>query len=199
METGDLLTWFAGLASGFAGLRTVFTWAFLEAILLPLPPEIILIPLVLVHPGRALAFAAAAVTGSLAGGMVSYLLGRRFSQGALTVLKRLPGVNPDRVVWASATLRRLGGRVIALSPWFMLPYKITSVLSGWLSVPLWRYLLAGVIGRGTRLTGMAIIVAAGASLKPAFVSSHYCAALLVSYLSVGLILWGIQRWLKGII
>ena len=41
----SFLNWFASLAASPAGMRTAGSWALLEAVLLPLPPEILLIPL----------------------------------------------------------------------------------------------------------------------------------------------------------
>ena len=190
----SLWNWAVSTASGAAGLRTAWTWAFLEAIVLPLPPEILLIPLVLAHPQQVLPLGGSAVIGSVMGGCVSYLLGHRFGDSMVGILKRLPGVSPERVLWTSAMLRRLGARFIALSPWLIVPYKITSVLSGWLRIAWWRYLLAGTLGRGTRLisvTGMVGMMARGAQEN---LQSHYLIAVLLAYAVVGGLLWLVRRW-----
>lgn len=187
--------WLAPLASGSAGIRWAFLWAFLEAILLPLPPEILLIPLTLAAPTRALTLACTAVAGSLLGGMVSYWLGTRHGERAVAGLKRLPGVNPDAVVWTAAMLKREGARFIALSPWLVVPYKSSSVLSGRQRIRWWRYLLAGVIGRGSRIISLIGLVGwVGARLQP-WVQAHFLVAVALAYVLIAGILWSIRRGL----
>ena len=195
MSVPDLATWCASLADGFGGLRLAYTWAFLEAIILPLPPEILLIPLALAAPERGVTLAVAAVCGSLSGGLVSFLTGWRWNERVVAILKRLPGVNPDRVLWASLMVRRLGSRFIAVSPWLVLPYKITSVVSGTLHLTWWRYLLAGAVGRGTRLLSIAWVAAMLGARCAVCVQTHAIAAVLLTYAAVGAGVWLIQRWL----
>ena len=189
----DWLAWGAVLAAGPAGLRLAYTWAFLEAILLPLPPEILLIPLVVLCPDRALPLAVVAVLGSLTGGLVSYGLGRQFSKPALALFMRLPGVGRDRILWATTMIQRGEARFIALSPWLMFPYKITSIVSGHRSIAWWRYLLAGALGRGTRLMGITLAVVVQAN--PGFARSRYLFTLALAYALIGTGVWMIRRWL----
>lgn len=188
-----LLHWFASLAASGAGVRIAWSWAFLEAILLPLPPEILLIPLALARPQSALSLAFSAVTGSILGGMVSYAAGRRFRQGAIGVLKRLPGVDADHVLWASSHLRRSGIVFIALSPWLLLPYKVTSVLSGERAISWWLYLLGGMIGRGTRLITITMVAAACATVGESLVRAYPIPALALVYVAAGGIIWTVRR------
>lgn len=190
-----LLSWCTLLASNPAGVRTAWSWAFFEAILLPLPPEILLIPLALAHPQRAFVLALSAVAGSLMGGLVSYVLGRRFGERAVATFKHLPGVNADQVLWASSRLRQSSARFIAISPWLVLPYKITSVLSGRHSIAWWRYLLGGAVGRGTRLVIVTMAVAGGAQLNEVFVRSHTILALVIAYVVVAGVVWTARRGL----
>lgn len=195
MDGYEGLAWWATYVGGPAGLRLAWTWAFLEAILLPLPPEILLIPMAVARPDRAWPIAVAAVLGSLTGGLVSYALGRCGGERTIAVLKRLPGVGPDRVLWARAMIKQRGPRFIAMSPWLVLPYKITSMMSGHQRVVWWRYLLAGALGRGTRLISVTLAVAMIAGTTGAFVQSHPVMTLGLAYALVGGVLWTIRRWL----
>ena len=170
-----------------------WAWAFLEAIVLPLPPEILLIPLAVAHPERTLGLVGSAVAGSLTGGCVSYVLGWRYGGQAIAHVKRLPGVNADQVLWASSMLKQFGSRFVAVSPWLVLPYKITSVLSGHLRLRWWRYLAAGAIGRGTRLIGIVGSVSLIAAHCQPFIDSHPLTAILFAYAAVAAFVWMVRR------
>ena len=193
---GEVLwRWLIRTASSSAGMRWAFTWAFLEAILLPLPPEILLIPLALANPTQAPRLACAAVVGSLSGGSVSYWLGWRHGEWAIAWLKRLPGVNAEVVLWTSAMLKRSSMPFIALSPWLVVPYKIASVLSGHRRIAWWRYLLAGAIGRGTRIISLIVLVSwGGVCLRPVSLASFLVVVVLAYTLMTGIV-WSIRRWL----
>ena len=181
------------LVFGIPGYRLVFSWAFLEAVVLPLPPEILLIPLVLFYPDHALRLASIAVAGSLTGGLISYCGGRRWGNEAVALLKRLPGVNPNRVIWASSMLKNMGVRFIAISPWVVLPYKVTSVISGQQRIDWLQYLTAGMVGRGTRLIGICLAVATVARDQTSLMQEHLFVALAISYVAVATIVWTIRQ------
>ena len=191
--------WWAAFVGGPAGLQLAWTWAFLEAILLPLPPEILLIPMTIARPDRAWPVAVMAVVGSLTGGLVSYALARAGGERTVTVLKRLPGVGPERVLWARTMIKQRGSRFIAVSPWLVLPYKITSVVSGHLRVVWWRYLLAGALGRGTRLISLALVVAIVSAQSQDFVQGHPLVAAMLAYVAVAAAVYGIRHGLRWVI
>lgn len=190
-----LWAWSVEVAASITGLRMVWTWAFLEAIFLPLPPEVLLIPLAVAAPERTIGLALTAVAGSLVGGCVSYVLGRWFGDRTVAVLQRLPGASRDKVLWSSSMLNHFGVRFIAVSPWLVLPYKITSVLSGRFCIPWWRYILAGAFGRGTRLMAIAAVVGLVAQANQPFIQVHYFIAAGAAYVAAGGIVWVIRSGL----
>ncbi len=130
--------------------------SFIEAIIFPVPPEVMLAPMSLAQPKRALWFATLSLAGSLVGALVGYALGH-FAFAALQPVIEWLGWS-DRIDAQVAHLRA----VVAESPWkaFWLlvlagftpiPLKIFTWASGIVGVPLLPFLASMFVGRGKRL------------------------------------------------
>ncbi|MDY4341437.1 YqaA family protein [Xanthomonas sp. LF07-6] len=130
--------------------------SFAEAIVFPVPPEVMLAPMSLAQPRRALWFATLSLLGSLAGAVIGYLLGH-FAFAAVQPLIEWLGWT-QKIDAQVSHLRE----VIAESPWraFWLlvlagftpiPLKIFTWASGIVGVPLLPFLASMLVGRGKRV------------------------------------------------
>lgn len=130
--------------------------SFAEAIVFPVPPEVMLAPMSLAQPRRALWFATLSLLGSLAGAVIGYLLGH-FAFAAVQPLIEWLGWT-QKIDSQVSHLRE----VIAESPWraFWLlvlagftpiPLKIFTWASGIVGVPLLPFLASMLVGRGKRV------------------------------------------------
>lgn len=130
--------------------------SFVEGFIFPVPPEVMLAPMSLAQPKRALWFATLSLLGSLGGAAVGYLLGH-YAFAALHPLIEWLGWG-EKIDEQVAHLRQ----VVAHSPWqaFWLlvlvgftpiPLKIFTWASGVVGVPLLPFLLSMVVGRGKRV------------------------------------------------
>ncbi|GHH54492.1 MULTISPECIES: YqaA family protein [Gammaproteobacteria] len=130
--------------------------SFLEGFIFPVPPEVMLAPMSLAQPRRALWFATVSLAGSLGGAVVGYLLGH-FAFAALQPLIEWLGWSA-KIDEQVAHLRA----VVAESPWraFWLlvlvgftpiPLKIFTWASGVVGVPMLPFLASMFVGRGKRV------------------------------------------------
>lgn len=130
--------------------------SFAEGFIFPVPPEVMLAPMSLAQPRRALWFATLSLLGSLAGAVVGYLLGH-FAFAALQPLIEWLGWSA-KIDEQVAHLRQ----VVAESPWrtFWLlvlagftpiPLKIFTWASGVVGVPMLPFLASMLVGRGKRV------------------------------------------------
>jgi membrane protein YqaA with SNARE-associated domain len=122
--------------------------AFIEAIILPIPPDIMLAPMVLTRPQRAWWYALLCMAASVAGGCVSYAVGYFLTPvGAqLLVLTGHGGELPQYQHW----FHQYGFWIIILKGFTPLPYAIITVASGLAHFSFWQFLLASMMTRGGR-------------------------------------------------
>jgi undecaprenyl-diphosphatase len=137
------------------GIPGLFAVAFLEFFLLPIPPDLVLIPLVLSHPVLAPVYAATATAGSVLAGLVGYFVGRK---GGRPVLDSQ--FSDERVERAEAYFERSGLATVTVGAFAPIPegYELLSVVSGVLGLDLRTYLVASVLGRGGRYFLEAVLV-----------------------------------------
>ena len=116
----------------------------------PLPVEVLLIPLIVVDPDLLFPLIGGALLGSLLGGTLSFLQGRRDSIWARERLKGVMGVVPGMILKADRWLGRYREEAIALFCWTGVPYKVFATLSGAARHPLFSFLCVSVLARSLR-------------------------------------------------
>jgi undecaprenyl-diphosphatase len=145
------------------GVPGLFAVAFLEFFLLPVPPDLVLIPLALAQPEHAVIYAAVATAGSVLAGLVGYSIGRK---GGRPVLEsRFSGERAER---AEAYFERSGFATIAIGAFAPIPegYELLSVASGVLGLDSRTYLLASLLGRGSKyFLEAALVLALGDAVR----------------------------------
>ncbi|XVH33069.1 YqaA family protein (plasmid) [Haloferacaceae archaeon DSL9] len=137
------------------GAPGLFTVAFLEFFLLPVPPDLVLIPLAVATPELALIYAAVATAGSVSAGLVGYTIGR--TGGRPAVESRFAG---EWIKRAEAHFETYGSVTIAVGAFAPIPegYELLSIGSGALGLDLRSYLAASLVGRGGRYFLEALLV-----------------------------------------
>lgn len=140
--------------------------SFIEAIVFPVMPEVMLAPMALSQPRRAIWFATLSLAGSLAGAVVGYLLGHyafELVKPLFESLGMLAGIESgietvkDKMAespWAVFWLLVAGG----FAP---IPMKVFTWASGVVGVPWIPYLAAMAVGRGKRVYLVAIAIRLG--------------------------------------
>ncbi len=140
--------------------------SFVEAIIFPVPPEVMLAPMSLSQPKRALWFATLSLMGSICGAVVGYLLGHYAFEIMRPLFESLgmmhgiqSGIDTIKAKmiespWAVFWLLVAGG----FAP---IPMKVFTWASGVVGVPWVPYLAAMAIGRGKRVFLVAIAIRLG--------------------------------------
>ena len=127
----------------------LFAIAFAEASVFPIPPDLLLVPMVLARPDRAWRFAALCTLGSVAGGALGYLIGYAvFDTLALPVL---------RLYHYEAAFAAFQARFAEYGLWLILikgltpiPYKIVTIASGAAAFGFPLFMAASLLTRGAR-------------------------------------------------
>jgi len=179
------------IASSRAGLVLVGVWAFAEAIVFPIIPDVAIGLLALVVPRRALALFAALVAGALAGTAVLYLLSLAAPGAVESMLLALPGIDHTMIAAARDTVAAGNPASIALvGPGT--PLKVYTL--AWATGPATPLALAvgAVLNRITRIGPVLLLLAALGWVAPGFLRRHdrlVLATYAIAYLVLYAIYW----------
>lgn len=177
-------------------LLTLFSAA--EAVIVPVPPEIMLAPMCLAQPQRGFSFASLSLAGSMVGAMLGYALGH-YAYALLIPLFESLGWS-GRIDEQVGQLRELA----AESPWqtfwlFVLagftpiPLKIFTWAAGIVGVPFLPFMASMLVGRGKRVYLIAGAIRVGGAraerLLARYIEQIGWAVSLVLVLLVAYLLW----------
>ena len=132
--------------------------SFIESFILPFPPpDVMLAPMSLARPKRAIYFATLTLLASLAGGVVGYLIGAFGSELAQPYIVKW-GYQPvfdQATQWFSIW----GFWTVLVAGFSPVPYKIFTISAGVLHLAFLPFMLASLIGRGARFYLVAVLLA----------------------------------------
>lgn len=132
--------------------------SFAESFILPFPPpDVMLAPMSLAKPGRAIYFATLTLVASVLGGVVGYAIGAFGYELA----------QPYIVEWgyqavfdkATEWFKLWGFWAVLVAGFSPVPYKIFTISAGVLHLAFIPFILASVIGRGARFYLVALLLA----------------------------------------
>jgi len=140
--------------------------SFVESFILPFPPpDVMLAPMSLANPARAMYFAMLTLIASLLGGIVGYLIGAYGFELAQPYIIQW-GYQPvfDKAMgWFSVW----GFWAVLVAGFSPVPYKIFTISAGVLSLAFLPFMLASLIGRGARFFLVAYVLSRyGKAIEP---------------------------------
>jgi membrane protein YqaA with SNARE-associated domain len=131
--------------------------SFMESSFLPVPPDIMLIPMSLARPDRAWRFAAICTVTSVAGGMLGYLIGSALYDSVGLWLIRLYGYG-DKLEAFREGYAHYGALIIVLKGFTPIPYKLVTIASGFAGYNFGLFVLLSLLTRGARFFAEAFLL-----------------------------------------
>ncbi|MGI6644067.1 MAG: YqaA family protein [Bacillota bacterium] len=127
--------------------------AFVESLVFPVPPDLILIPLCLATPRLSFWYAFLATFASVLGGTCGYFVGQR--AGRPLIVRLFSGKTVQQV---EGLFLRYGGWAVGVAAFTPIPFKVFTLGAGIFHVPFWTFLAAASFGRAGRffLEGAAV-------------------------------------------
>lgn len=122
--------------------------SFAESSCFPIPPDVMLIPMVMAKPKRAWFYAMLTTVFSVLGGLFGYLLGYFFIQLIHPHIVSF-GYEPAFIT-VQHWFAQWGFWVIFLAGFSPIPYKIFTISAGVVHMHLFPFVIASVISRGAR-------------------------------------------------
>ena len=123
--------------------------AFLESSIFPIPPDAMIVPMVLARPREAWRIAMVATVASVVGGLAGYLIGYALLETVGQWIIELYGL-ADRVAEYQAAYNRWGLWIILIKGLTPIPYKLVTIASGMAHFSLPVFILASILTRGLR-------------------------------------------------
>ena len=187
-----LYDWTLSLAASPHALWALAAVSFVESSVFPIPPDVLLIPMVLAAPSRAWAIAGVCTLASVLGGAFGYLIG----WGAFETVGRpvLEFYGKDaRFEEFADTYNRWGAWAVLVAGVTPFPYKVITILSGATGLNFWVFMAASAIARGLRFFVVAALLKRfGPPIRDfverrlGLVFTLFVAALLGGFAAIGL-------------
>ncbi len=166
-----MLEWLTEASQALAKVATpwnLFWVAFVEAVFFPIPPDVVLIPLVLLRPSSGLLFALLATMASVLGAVVGYGIGYK---GGRPVLRRF--ASKQRINQIESLLDRYDAWATAVAAFTPIPYKVFAISAGVFSLNLKRFVMVSLLCRGARFGLIALLLMRfGPDMKD-FIEAHF--------------------------
>lgn len=144
-----LYDWTLRLAEHPRALWALAIVAFIESSVFPIPPDILMIPMILAAPRRAFVIAGVATLSSVLGGMFGYWIGAvLFDTVGLPVLE-FYGKTANFDTFRE-TYNQWGAWAVLIAGVTPFPYKVVTILSGSTGLDIWVFTFASVVARGLR-------------------------------------------------
>ncbi|GGB38162.1 hypothetical protein GCM10011316_07780 [Roseibium aquae] len=152
-----LYDWTLSLAAGPRAPAALGTVSFVESSVFPIPPDLLLIPMVIAKREKAWWFATLCTLTSVAGGVLGYFLGMfLFEQVAQPVLSFY-----GKMHWLSefsVVFNEWGWWFVFIAGLTPFPYKVITIASGVAGLSLPIFIAASLVSRGLRFFVVAALL-----------------------------------------
>ena len=152
-----LYDWTLSLAASPHAIWALAAVSFIESSVFPIPPDILLIPLVIARPRPAWLIAGVCTLASVLGGAFGYFIGwGLFEQVGKPVLQ-FYGMEA-KFGQFSETYNQWGAWAVLIAGITPFPYKVITILSGTTGLNFGIFMLASLIARGFRFFVIAALL-----------------------------------------
>lgn len=141
--------WLINAASGPYALPILLAVSFMESSFFPIPPDIMLIPMVLAMPKKAWRIAGLATAASVIGGYFGYAIGFYGYDLIARPILDFYGYSHQFDVF-KGYYHEWGAWIVFGAGITPFPYKVITIASGAVDLNLWVFGLASVAARGLR-------------------------------------------------
>jgi membrane protein YqaA with SNARE-associated domain len=144
-----LYDWTMSLAARPKALHALGAISFAESSFFPVPPDVLLIPMVLARRDRAWLIAMVCTSASVIGGILGYAIGYYLFATIGQAVIDFYGLQ-DTALKFHDWYRDFGLYVILIKGLTPIPYKIVTIMSGAASFDIWVFIAASTLTRGFR-------------------------------------------------
>lgn len=123
--------------------------AFIESSFFPIPPDLLMIPMIIARPNRAWLIAGVALVASVLGGLLGYAIGAfaydSIGQPILAAMGK-----GDAMAEFNTRFNDFGFWAVLTAGVTPFPYKVITIMSGWTGMPLGTFVATSILARALR-------------------------------------------------
>lgn len=160
-----LYDWTMAQAQSPHALWILAAVAFIESSVFPIPPDVLMIPMILAAPHRAWLIAGVATVSSVLGGMLGYTIGMFFYESLGQPILESLG-KADAMAEFNDRFNGVGFWAVLIAGVTPFPYKVITIMSGWTAMPLGTFIVTSIVARALRFFVVAALLRAfGAPIR----------------------------------
>ena len=131
--------------------------AFAESSVFPIPPDVLLIPLIIANPRKAWLFATVTLVASVLGGLAGYAIGHfAFEQIGRPILEALG--KTEAIEAYAHKFNNVGFWAVLAAGVTPFPFKVITIMSGATAMPLSVFIPTAILARGLRFFAVAALL-----------------------------------------
>ena len=145
----SLYSWTLSLATSPYALWALAVVAFVESSFFPIPPDVIMIPMIIAAPRRAFLIAGVATVASVLGGLFGYYIGYGLFEAVGRPIFEFYGKDAA-VAEFSAKFNDYGPWAVLVAGVTPFPFKVITIMSGVTGLSLPVFIISAVVARALR-------------------------------------------------
>lgn len=123
--------------------------SFIESSCFPIPPDILMIPMMIAQPKKSFLYAAVCTIFSVIGGFAGYAIGLFLYDAVAVPIFSFYGYMDELQTFIKA-YNQYGAWIVAAAGFTPFPYKVITIMSGMTNLDLMVFAVASILSRGGR-------------------------------------------------
>jgi membrane protein YqaA with SNARE-associated domain len=181
-----LYDWTLRLASHRHAIRSMAIVSFCESSFFPIPPDVMVVPMILARRRQAYLIATVCTVSSVLGGLLGYAIGMFLYDSVGQWLIRFYGMG-EGIEQFREQFRAYGTEIILIKGLTPIPFKLVTIASGIAGFSFPAFVAASVVTRGARFFAIAWLLKRYGAPMQAFIERRLT---LVGWTALALLIGG---------
>jgi membrane protein YqaA with SNARE-associated domain len=144
-----LYDWMMRMAGHKKAPQALFWVAFIESSVFPIPPDVMLIPMILAQRAKAFLYATICTVGSVIGGVAGYAIGYYLFELIGEPILMVYGYG-EKYQQTADLFNEWGPWILIAKGWTPFPYKVLTIAAGAFKMSIVPFILASIVARAMR-------------------------------------------------
>lgn len=153
----QLYSWTMGLAESPNALWALAFVSFIESSFFPIPPDLLMIPMIIARPNKAFLIAGVCTIASVAGALLGYYIGWGLLETVGRPIIEFYG-KTDSFEAVTALFRENGALAVIIAGVTFLPFKVVTIVSGVAGMSIPVFIASAIFARALRFFVVAALL-----------------------------------------